>query len=106
MSPTYRGQGGSVSLRQRGPALQVEVSPSKAPVKGVKASDLIHWMRKGSLCLSQMKHFTQFIWIKFGRVSVEKYAQDKIVDYSHQLDNYFELRKLEFLDNFARVGAL
>ena len=45
-----------------------------------------------------MKHFTQFIRQQFGKCSVEKYAQDKIVEYSHQLDGYFDLVKLNFLD--------
>ena len=45
-----------------------------------------------------MKHFTQFIRQQFGKLSVEKYAQNTIVEYSHQLDDYFDLVKLEFLD--------
>ena len=45
-----------------------------------------------------MKHFTQFIRKQFGRFAVEKLAQDKIVEYSHQLDKHFDLAKLEFVD--------
>ena len=45
-----------------------------------------------------MKNFTQFIRLKFGRFSIEKHAEDKIVQYSHQLDEYFELAELTFLD--------
>ena len=93
-----QGPSGTISLKQRGPALTVEVSPKKEPVKGVTASALIDWMRKKSLCLEQMRHFTQFIRKQFGRLSVEKHAQDKIVEYSHQLDDYFELVKLELID--------
>ena len=98
LSPKYRGQGGSISLKQRGRALRVDVSPKKAPVKGVTASSLLDWMRNKSLCLRQMRHLIEFIKLKFGRCSVEKYAKAKIVEYSHQLDKYFDLVQLQFLD--------
>ena len=90
---------GAVSLKQCGSSLRVEVSPKKEPSKGVTASLLIDWMKNKSLCLSQMKNFTQFIRQHFGRLSVEKYAQNTCIQYSHQLDDYFELVKLDFLDS-------
>ena len=88
----------TISLTQRGPPLRIEVSPSKEAKKGVSSADLINWMRNKSLCLSHMKSFTQFIRQKFGRFSVEKHAQENIVEYSHQLDEYFVLAELSFLD--------
>ena len=92
------GSSGSVTLRQRGPPLRVEVSPKKEPMKGVTSSSLIDWMKNKSLCLSQMKHLMQFIRKRFGRCSVEKHARDKLVEYSHQLDKFFDLVELNFLD--------
>ena len=92
-----------MSLKQRGHPLEVEVSPKHEPAKGVTSSALIDWMRNKSLCLSQMKHLTQFIRLHLGRISVEKYALEKIVDYSHQLDDYFELFELEFLDKEGQI---
>ena len=94
-----KGKSGTISIKQRGRKLRVQVSPKDKPIKGVTSSVLIDWMRHKSLCISQMKNLTAFIRHHFGKLSVEKYANDTMFQHSHQLDEYFELVNLDFLDS-------
>ena len=94
---------GTISLKQRGPPLRIEVSPKNMPRKGVTCTELIDWMRTKSLCLEQMKNLSKFIRKHFGKFSVEDYTEEKIADFSHQLDDHFELVELEFIDSNGSI---
>lgn len=88
---------GTVTLASGGPPICVEVKPPNSlPTAQAKSADFIKFMQECGLSMSQMLRYEKFIRGVFGRGALEPRVHEKIIESSHEFDDFFDVATMEF----------
>ena len=102
---TSRGKEyGTLTLATGGPPIHVEVKrPNPPPTGTATTSSLIGHMKDYNLSMNQLKKEQQFIRGIFGRKSVEAHAGIKIAEATHEMDRFFDVKRMEFTEKDGKT---
>ena len=89
---------GTITLHTGGRPLKIAVKDPNTSQATASSSSLTNFMKEQNLSLRQIQAFEKFVRGTFGRKSVEAGAHQKIVEATHQLDEFFEAEEQEFVE--------
>ena len=95
---------GNVTLATGGPPMHVEVKrPKMEPAATATSEQMVQHMQQQNFSLNQIKKEQKFVRDIFGAKSVEPHCREKVVDATHHLDEFFEVKVMEFIEKIKKL---
>ena len=94
---------GTVTLPTGGRPLKIEVKDPNITQATASSASLSKFMKEENLSLRQMQAFEKYLRGTLGRKTVEPNAHQKIVESTHQLDEFFEADDQDFVEKDANT---
>ena len=96
---------GTVTLATCGQPIHVEVKRPKIEPQPIATVDhMIKQMQQQNCSLSQIEIDQKFVRKIFGTNSVEPHCREKVIDATHHLDKFFEVKVLEFKEKVGKTS--
>ena len=94
---------GRLTLATGARPIHLEVKrPKIEPEPTATSEDLVQHMQKQNFSFNQIKKEQKFVRKIFGTKSVEAHSHKKVVEATHHLDNFFEVKTMEFTEKVGK----